>query len=170
MPKHELVALVLVLWLCCVGRVSAQNTFHFGIRLETSVVQDRPQWQSSLLGVQGGLAFHVGSDELILGLRGSITFNPETLRFRWAIDVFTHTALESSFLYLGAGYANSRIAAATYSDLHGLVGMQLPLGIFFEYTLGLGWTEALDFSVFPPKIVNIRGFLTMTLVFGWWVR
>jgi hypothetical protein len=166
----RMILIGLILFLGC-GQAQAENLFHFGIRLEVNVVEERPQWQTALLGFQAGMAFEVSKTTMI-GFRVSGTGNPETIKFRFAVDVFLHQLNPNNkgFLYYGLGYANARVVAATYADVHALLGIQLPLGVFVEATLGLGVTEALDFSRFPPRTVQLGPFLTFQLVFGWWQR
>jgi hypothetical protein len=154
------------------GQAHAENLFHFGVRLEVNLVEQRPQWQTALLGFQAGMAFQIGQSSTMIGFRFSATGNPDTLKFRLAADVFFHqlNPNQKAFLYYGLGYANARVVAATYSDIYALLGLQLPLGFFVESTLGLGVTEALNFSTFPPKTVSVGPFLTFQLVFGFWFR
>jgi hypothetical protein len=163
--------LLLLMIFCLSTQAQAQNLFHFGVRLEVNLVGNNPQWQNALLGFQGGMAFQI-SEHAIFGYRVSGTGNPDAIRFRFAFDLFAHAKLPeaSGYIYGGLGYANARIVAATYSDLHVLFGLQLPLGVFVETTIGLGWTRALDFSSFPPKSFTLGPLLTFTLVFGWWQR
>ena len=161
----------LVLLALILGEAKAQNLFHFGVRLEVSVTDQRPQWQTALLGFQAGMAFKI-ANAAVVGFRFSGTGNPETLKFRFAADVFAYALIPQAkgFVYGGLGYARSQVVAASFWDIHALAGVQLPLGVFVEATLGLAFTDAISFATFPPKIVPLGPFLTFGLVFGIAIR
>jgi hypothetical protein len=169
MTKLRLMFLVLVMYF---GQAQAQNLIHFGIRLEVNLTVDRPQWQNAVVGLQFGMAFKVANESAMLGFRIAATGNPELLRLRVALDTFAHLLMPNNmtFIYAGLGVARGQIVAASYWDVHALLGLQLPLGAFIEITFGLGFTNAFDFSQFPPSTKLLGPLFTFQMVFGWWKR